>query len=223
MRDAFELNKIAGAVLFSFLVILGIGIVADTIFHVEQPRTPGYAIEVAEQPASGGEAAPAEAEVPLAQLLANASAEKGQSAARKCTSCHTFEEGGPNRVGPNLHGVVGRPAASVEGFAYSNAMQAHDGTWTYEELFKFLQSPRNYIPGTAMAFAGIRNSEELADLLLYLRSISPDAPPLPEPEAQQEAEPQPEQDGQAEPEAEAQTEQQQSQPEPQPEPGSQPQ
>jgi len=179
MFDAFELNKIIGAVLFAILLILGVGVVSDAIFRVEAPETPGYAIEAAEE-TRAAEPTEAEAAATLAERLAEASAEKGQNVARKCASCHSFEAGGPNRVGPNLHGVVGRPIAAVEGFAYSGAMRAQEGAWTYEELFDFLESPRNDIPGTSMAFAGVKDPQDRADLIAYLKSISPDAPPLPQ-------------------------------------------
>lgn len=183
MLDAYELNKIIGAVLFAVLVMLGIGIVSDTIFDVEAPEKPGYAIEGAEAVARE-EPAEAEAVPPLAARLAAASAEKGQTIAKKCTACHTFDAGGANRVGPNLHGVVGRDVASHEGFAYSDAMKAKEGPWSYEELEHFIEAPKNYVPGTAMAFAGIKKPADRADVILYLKSISPDAPPLPQPEAE---------------------------------------
>jgi cytochrome c len=179
MFDAFELNKIIGAVLLAFLVILGVGVVSEIVFRVAAPETPGYAIEGVEEPATGEAAVSGETEISLARLLAGAGPEEGRNVAKKCASCHTFEAGGPNRVGPNLHGVVGRPIAAVEGFAYSGAMRAQEGAWTYEQLFDFLESPRNDIPGTSMAFAGIRSAEQRADLIVYLQSISPDAPPLP--------------------------------------------
>jgi cytochrome c len=192
MFDTFELNKIIGAVLLAFLVIIGVGVVSGVIFSVEAPETPGYAIEGAEETHAAAATVAEEAVAPLAERLAAAHVEKGQTVAKKCAACHTFEAGGPNRVGPNLHGVVGRPVAAVEGFAYSDALKAQEGAWTYEKLFDFLESPRNAIPGTAMAFAGIRIPDDRADLIVYLKSISPDAPPLPEEAAQSEAEPQPE-------------------------------
>lgn len=180
MLDLYELNKIAGAVLFSILLLLGVGTVTSVIFTVEKPERPGYVIEVAEVDGEAEAAETAADEPALAELLARASAEKGETAARRCVACHTFDAGGANRVGPNLHGIVGRALAAHEGFAYSDAMKNKGGEWGYEELDAFLVAPRRFVPGTSMAFAGIRRADERADLILYLKSVSPDAPELPE-------------------------------------------
>ena len=182
--DSFELNKIAGAVLGTMLVVFGIGTIGDMIFEAEAPEEPAYIIAVAEEAPGAAEATADAAEESIAVLLANADPAAGEAAARKCASCHTFEEGGPNRVGPNLYNVVERPIASVEGFSYSDAMQAHAeeaGDWTFENLNAFIASPRQAVPGTTMGFAGIPSAEERADLLAHLRTLSPDPVPLPEP------------------------------------------
>ncbi len=176
--NSFELNKILGAILGTCLIILALNIGAGAIFAPEKPAKPGYNIAVQEH--GGGEAAaPKEAEEPVEAVLATASVEKGQATAKQCQACHTFEKGGPNRVGPNLYGVVGRPRASEPGFNYSSAMKAKGGTWTFGELYVFLANPRGYIPGTNMTFAGLSRGQQRADVIDFLHTLS-DAPlPLP--------------------------------------------
>src|SRR5437868_6582183 len=139
--DSFELNKILGAVLATCLVLLVSSFTAGAIFAPVKPEKPGYDIAVKEEDHGGGakEAAPSE---PIEKLLQTASVEKGAAAAKKCAACHTFEKGGPNRVGPNLWGVVDRDRASEPGFNYSAAMKAKGGKWTFDELNKFIANPK---------------------------------------------------------------------------------
>ncbi|MEQ9143121.1 MAG: cytochrome c family protein [Parvibaculaceae bacterium] len=176
--DSYELNKIAGALLASLLLILGVQNLASVFYATEEADPMAYPVEIAEE---GGEADDGaevvEHEGPsLAALLTGADPAKGEKVARKCAACHTFEEGGANKVGPNLYGIVGRQMASVSGFNYSDALSGMGGTWDFEALNAFLEKPKDYVPGTAMAFAGLRKENDRADIIVYMNSLGSNLP-----------------------------------------------
>ncbi|MGV3490000.1 MAG: c-type cytochrome [Devosia sp.] len=183
--DSFELNKIIGAILGTLLFVMGVGFLAEAVYSPIEGRGPGYALPEPEVVA-GGEAAPEVVAVPISVLLASSDPAAGQAAARKCASCHNFGEGEPNKTGPGLYGVVGRLEGSHEGFAYSDGMLAHNAAgdvWSYENLDKFLLAPRDYTPGTKMAFAGVKDDAERANIIAYLSTLSASPVPFPEPPA----------------------------------------
>jgi cytochrome c len=178
--DSFELNKVLGALLGTCLVLLALNIAANALFATHTPAKPGYEVAVQEEPAggaAGGEQAPADEPLPV--RLASADVVRGETSAKKCTACHTFGKGEPNRVGPNLWGVVGRQKASEAGFNYSAAMKGQKGNWTLEDLDKYLTNPRAAVPGTNMTFAGIPRGKERADLLAFLNGKADNPAPLP--------------------------------------------
>jgi cytochrome c len=133
-------------------------------------------------PSATGPQPAATPEPDLGTLMASADANAGKAKAQACVSCHDFSAGGPNRIGPNLWQVVGRDIASHPGFAYSPAMTAQQGGWTYERLFDFLAHPGRTVPGTKMTFAGFRRPEDRAAVIRFLATLGSNPPPFPQPQ-----------------------------------------
>ena len=176
-------NTIAGWVLFAGVVGLGLSIVSSMYFGADKhhrPETMGYAIEGVETESEGS------GEVPLANLLAAADLAKGEAVFAKCKSCHTIEAGGPNGIGPNLHGVVGEGIGTgAGGFAFSDALKSVGGTWTFDQLNAWLTSPKAFASGTKMTFAGLPKPEDRANLIAWLNTQGSNLP-LPAPVAAEE-------------------------------------
>lgn len=178
-------NKLAAALLAVALVILGLTTLGDSLFHAEQPEQFGYPVDLA---ALEGASGPAEEEVEgpvdFGVLLASADISAGERVARRCASCHSFDSGMADGTGPHLWGVLGRAVAAVDGFNYSAAMQEYGETtdaWRYENMYNFLESPRRYMPGTAMSFAGLRDQEDRINLIAYMHEQGSSDMPFPEP------------------------------------------
>ncbi len=178
--DSFEFNKIAGSVLGTLLFLMGLGILSGGLFAHPKLEKAGYDLPAA---AEGGAPAVAVAEapaVPLPQLLAHADAAKGEALAKQCAVCHTLDkDAAPKPTGPNLAGVIGRKMGSTGFAGYSDTMKGMDQSWSYDSLFTFLAKPSAFVKGTKMGFAGEKDPQKRADIIAYLRTLSPDAPPLP--------------------------------------------
>ncbi|BBK34586.1 cytochrome c [Stella humosa] len=175
---SLESNKIAAAVLMAGVIAMTSGFIAGILVHPHALKESVYKVEGVESAAAAAPAAPAVL-APVAPLLASADVAAGEAQSKKCVACHTFNQGGPNRVGPNLWDIVGAKHAHAQGFAYSDAIKSKPGDWTYEDLNAFLASPRAYAPGTKMAFAGLPKAEDRAALIAYLRTLSGSPKPLP--------------------------------------------
>lgn len=188
--NAFEINKIIGAVLGALVFVMGLSVLSDLIFDEHPLDELAYGVDAPPDTSAENEAGESEPEEAFSVLLASADPVAGENSVAVCAACHSFDDGGPNGIGPALYNVVGREIAGVADFGYSNALVTHgEGkTWSYEELNGFLENPQGWVPGTTMSYAGVKDAKERANLVAYLRSISPDAPPLPEvPEATEEA------------------------------------
>lgn len=173
---SMEVNKAFAAVLIAGIAFSSFGFISKLIIHPTMPHH--AAIQVGEPAPAAAAPAAAPTLEPIGPLLAAANVQNGQQIAqRQCASCHTFNEGGRSGVGPNLHGIVGRNHAAAAGFNYSAAMRGRGSEpWSYEALNAFINAPGRAIAGTRMAFAGLANTQQRADLIAYLRSISPNAP-----------------------------------------------
>ena len=176
--SSMDFYKLAGAAILVALVLAVIGAIGNKL---ADPRDRGAAVlaSAAATPAPAKAVAPAEPTIPLATLLAAADPAKGAKAFKKCKACHTQTNGGKNKIGPNLWNIVNRARGATDGFGYSAAVKGKDGAWSYDSLNAFLAKPRAYIPGTKMAFAGIRKAKERAALIAFLRSLSDNPAPLP--------------------------------------------
>jgi cytochrome c len=202
--SSIELNKIVGAILFAGLVTTVGWLVSNMVYDVPESHaarqdvteaavTESAADEAATTESAADEAAtaaidePAEPAKPaavsegssLGALLAAADAVKGKKTFKKCAGCHTVDDGGKARIGPNLWDIVGRAVAAADGFSYSKAMAEHGGAWDFATLAAFLADPKGTVPGTKMGFKGVKRAADRADLLLYLRGLSESPAPLP--------------------------------------------
>jgi len=173
MDDRF--NTIAGWALFAGIVGLGLSSVSSKYFEadkVHRPEKMGYEIEGVVAEGEGGEA-----EVPIEALLAQADVAKGEQVFKKCTSCHTIDAGGANGIGPNLHGVMGEKIGTGHGgFAFSEALKTHGGSWDWKAMSDWLHNPKKFAPGTKMTFAGLSKPQDRADLLAYMNSQGSNLP-----------------------------------------------
>ena len=191
--DSFEWNKIAGAVLGTLIFVLVIKFGTEAIFEIPKPAKPGYVVEgVTEEASNTNTAAPAEEALPdWGTVLPTADAAAGQKISARCEQCHDLSKGGPNKIGPNLWGVLGRARATHPDFSYSGAMNASHDVWSFNNFFKFIKSPAADVPGTKMSFAGLRSAQDRINLIAWLRTQGDSPLPIPAPAPAKAAAPAP--------------------------------
>ena len=175
--DSFELNKIVAAVLMVVLLVIGIGKVSDTIFHVEKPKTPGYVVDVDQVVAASTENV--EEKIDITAFMTMGNVASGKKVFKKCVACHSINKDGGNKIGPALYNVVGRQVGGVSNYKYSKALAEYKKTWTFDELNGFLIKPAKWIKGTKMAYAGLSSETDRASLIKYLNQNSDNPLPLP--------------------------------------------
>ena len=163
-----------GSVLFAMLLVA----FSNLVISPRNPRIPGYELPTS-SPKIEAAAENKAPEVPLPALLAKADAKKGEQDAKVCLTCHNFEKGAGPKIGPPLYGVVGRPVASIPGFAYSDSLKSVGGDWTYEKINQMITDPKSVAPGTKMTFPGESDPQKRADILAYLQTLSASPVPFP--------------------------------------------
>ena len=171
-------NSVALAVLGSILFWILLVAFSNLVFTPSPPKTPGFVLPSGAE-ATTAAAAPAAPETPLPALLAKADAKKGEQDAKICATCHSFQEGGAAKVGPDLWGVVGRKIASVPGFDFSDSLKKLAGDWTYDELNKWISDPKAMASATKMTFPGEKDAQKRADILAYLQTLTEKPVPFP--------------------------------------------
>jgi len=179
--DSFELNKIVAAILMVALLVIGIGKLANIIFYVEKPKTPGYVVEVEQTISTSTEinSETTEEKIDIAALMAMGDIAHGEKVFKKCAACHSIVKGGANKIGPALYNVVGRKIGGVTDYKYSKALADYGKEWNFEELNGFLIKPAKWIKGTKMAYAGLRKEKDRASVIKYLNQSSDNPLSLP--------------------------------------------
>ncbi len=176
-------HKLGFGLLAALLLALASHLIGNFLVHADRLAKPAFAVAsgAADKPAPTAEAPAPEATAAKPQAKAMAAmgdVEAGLKVFRKCKACHTSDQGGANRVGPNLWGIVGRAKGGADGYKYSEAMKSKGGEWTLTDLEGFLANPKGFLPGTKMSFRGITNPGDLAAVIAFLNSLSAQPKPL---------------------------------------------
>ena len=165
------MNKIIVSIALAVILVLGINKITDVIFYVEKPEKSAYqvaSIATDDSSASTETNSVSSGSGDIMAMFASVSAAEGAKVFKKCAACHSINEGGSNKIGPALWGVLGRSVGSVPDYKYSKAMAAYGKNWSFEEMNGFLLKPKEWIKGTKMSFAGLKKAEDRAAVILYM-------------------------------------------------------
>ena len=166
--NSFEINKIIAAIIVTVVIVLGINKLANVVYAVKTPDDATYKIAKETKEISKDDNKKAKDSSDIKTLLALGSIDHGKIVFKKCAACHSINEGGSNKIGPALWGVLGRSVGSVPDYKYSKAMAAYGKNWSFEEMNGFLLKPKEWIKGTKMSFAGLKKAEDRAAVILYM-------------------------------------------------------
>ena len=175
------MNKIIVSIIFAVILILGINKIADSIFYVEKPEQSAYqvaSVTTAASTTTSETSSESSGSENIMALFASTSVDDGKKVFKKCAACHNIAKGGVNKIGPALWGVIGRKAGSISDYKYSKAMAAYGKSWSFEEMNGFLIKPKDWIKGTKMSFAGLKNAKDRAAVILYMNENSDSPLPL---------------------------------------------
>lgn len=183
--DGFTYNKIAGAILASLLLMVGLRTGIMLFYpkgdaNLSKGRIVVTSAPIPSTPEPGPGTKSEQADPPVATLLASANVDAGENAAKQCATCHSWKKGGPNQIAPNLYDVVGRDVGKEAGFKYSPALAGKGGKWTFDDLYEWIKNPKSYIPGNRMTFPGVKDPKTRAEIIAFLDKQSDHPVPLPQ-------------------------------------------
>ena len=165
------MNKIIVSIILAVILVVGINKLTSVIFYAEKPEKSAYQVSSVDTVASTTTSETSSVDSGSGDIMAlftSTNAAEGAKIFKKCAACHSIAQGGANKIGPALWGVIGRKAGSVSDYKYSKAMIAYGKPWSFKEMDGFLIKPKEWVKGTKMAFAGIKDAKDRAAVILYM-------------------------------------------------------
>ncbi len=172
------MNKIIVSVVLAIILVLGINKITDAIYYVEKPEKSAYEVASSTDAVKSLDAEVTSDDENIMAIFASTNATEGAKIFKKCAACHSIAQGGANKIGPALWGVLGRNAGGVQDYKYSKALAAYAKPWSFEEMDGFLKKPKDWIKGTKMSFAGLKDAKERAAVILYMNENTDNPLPL---------------------------------------------